>query len=280
MADGLSTIQAIQNLNNTLTGIGNMRAQKLANATNLQIARETNQANLELANTQYQNDLKMWELNNAYNTPSAQMERYKEAGLNPYLIYGSGGSAGNSSSYPTFNASVARQQSPEVRAVQMQFQDFLSTYLPVLSFYQQTQLNESKIKNDETYRQLLLSQISGNNARTALSVSQKAFRDFENSKLEERYNRESENYNRKAFREAIANQYFEESLKKKLNLLDSTMGIKALETAIKAFQVQQNAPWQTFTDKTGLPKDVFEGLIELGGKFIPGLKTIRHIKSK
>lgn len=45
---------------------------------------------------EYQNDLNRenWALQNAYNTPSAQMARYKEAGLNPNLIYGQSNTAG------------------------------------------------------------------------------------------------------------------------------------------------------------------------------------------
>lgn len=39
---------------------------------------------------------------NAYNTPSAQMARYSAAGLNPNLIYGSGGNAGNQASPAAF----------------------------------------------------------------------------------------------------------------------------------------------------------------------------------
>lgn len=39
----------------------------------------------------------LWEENNKYNTPSAQMTRFKEAGLNPHLIYGKG-TSGNSAS--------------------------------------------------------------------------------------------------------------------------------------------------------------------------------------
>lgn len=38
----------------------------------------------------------MWSLNNAYNTPAAQRQRYEDAGLNPDLIYGQG-TSGNSS---------------------------------------------------------------------------------------------------------------------------------------------------------------------------------------
>lgn len=38
----------------------------------------------------YQRQLEMWNKENAYNTPSAQMARYIEAGLNPNLIYNNG----------------------------------------------------------------------------------------------------------------------------------------------------------------------------------------------
>ena len=36
------------------------------------------------------NNIKFWEMQNAYNTPAQQMARLKKAGLNPALIYGSG----------------------------------------------------------------------------------------------------------------------------------------------------------------------------------------------
>ena len=42
-------------------------------------------------------DLETWRLQNAYNTPLAQMERLKEAGLNPALMYGQG-NTGNANS--------------------------------------------------------------------------------------------------------------------------------------------------------------------------------------
>lgn len=58
----------------------------------------TNQANRELAEYQYSKDLEMWNRGNEYNSPSAQMERLKAAGLNPNLVYGSGTVAGNTSS--------------------------------------------------------------------------------------------------------------------------------------------------------------------------------------
>lgn len=61
------------------------KAQRSANSTNLQIARETNQQNWNMMS--YQN---LWnEAQNekllAYNTPLEQMKRYDQAGINPYL---------------------------------------------------------------------------------------------------------------------------------------------------------------------------------------------------
>ena len=64
------------------------------NNINKQIAaqREENQKNrewnLNLAKQQNQWNIDQWNRENAYNAPSAQMARYKSAGLNPDLIYG------------------------------------------------------------------------------------------------------------------------------------------------------------------------------------------------
>lgn len=65
----------------------------------------TNKQQMELAKYQYEKNLEMWNKNNEYNAPKAQMQRYQEAGLNPNLIYGSGSAvSGNSSSAPNFQA--------------------------------------------------------------------------------------------------------------------------------------------------------------------------------
>lgn len=48
----------------------------------------------------------MYEKNNAYNSPAAQMQRFKEAGLNPDLIYGQLGDSTASSPSPASQAST------------------------------------------------------------------------------------------------------------------------------------------------------------------------------
>lgn len=54
---------------------------------------------------QNQYNMQMWKMQQEYNTPANQMKRYREAGLNPNLIYGNGtASAGNATSAPEMQA--------------------------------------------------------------------------------------------------------------------------------------------------------------------------------
>lgn len=70
-----------------IVGIGestlNPLFQHLTNVKNRKFARE-------MYKTQRQDALSDWEMQNAYNSPAAQMARFKDAGLNPHLIYGQG----------------------------------------------------------------------------------------------------------------------------------------------------------------------------------------------
>jgi hypothetical protein len=50
--------------------------------------RAQKKTNLDIYNTQRQDALADWNKQNQYNSPAAQMQRYKEAGLSPHLIYG------------------------------------------------------------------------------------------------------------------------------------------------------------------------------------------------
>lgn len=71
-----------------LGGLFNSSSQSSANKINIKLAREQRAWNE-----------KMWNKNNAYNTPLAQMQRYASAGLNPNLIY-ENGTSGVSSGPP------------------------------------------------------------------------------------------------------------------------------------------------------------------------------------
>lgn len=60
-------------------------------------------------------NLELWHLNNQYNSPASQMQRYQDAGLNPNLIYGqsntaNAASAGQSAQFRPNNTSLRGMQ--------------------------------------------------------------------------------------------------------------------------------------------------------------------------
>lgn len=75
-----------------LGGIIAAGASLLGNLFNIGSNKRTNQRqsdyNTDLYAKQRADALADWERNNAYNSPSQQMQRFKEAGLNPNLVYG------------------------------------------------------------------------------------------------------------------------------------------------------------------------------------------------
>lgn len=74
----------------------------------------------ENADYSFNQNLQMWNLNNAYNDPSAQMERLKNAGLNPNLVYGGGNVTGNTSgSTPTYTTPDASMVDKRTQRAQL-----------------------------------------------------------------------------------------------------------------------------------------------------------------
>lgn len=70
---------------------------KATNASNERMNEANNKLQMDLWHEQQEYDYKMWQENNAYNAPSAQVERLKAAGINPALAL-SNISTGESSS--------------------------------------------------------------------------------------------------------------------------------------------------------------------------------------
>lgn len=87
-------------LSNVGSSIADIFSQNSANKTNLKIAQMNNEWSERMMDKQNQYDIDMWNRNNEYNSPTAQVERLKAAGLNPALMMGTGaaGTATGSSS--------------------------------------------------------------------------------------------------------------------------------------------------------------------------------------
>lgn len=69
-------------LGGLLSGAGSV----LGSAFGLMGQGAQNRANMRLAEYQHNKNVEMWKMQNEYNSPSAQMERYREAGLNLTLF--------------------------------------------------------------------------------------------------------------------------------------------------------------------------------------------------
>lgn len=104
-----------------------------------------NTANLNLAKYQYSNEIDMWNRANQYNTPEAQMNRFKSAGLNPNLIYGQG-TNGNSPNVL-----------PHYQAPQMRYNYQPSVNLPeTLSGFQDMRIKSAQVDNLQAQNKAIL----------------------------------------------------------------------------------------------------------------------------
>lgn len=76
--------------------------------------------NMEMAKYNFDNEVKMWNMQNEYNDPAAEMRRLKDAGLNPHLMYGNGAQANRGGDLTNPQAETARYNvSPRMSPLEM-----------------------------------------------------------------------------------------------------------------------------------------------------------------
>lgn len=91
-------------IGNAISGVfGTINANKSI-AAQKEENQKTREYNLSLAKLQNQWNIDQWQRENQYNTPAAQMARFKAAGLNPDLIYGQSNTGGQISGSLTSGA--------------------------------------------------------------------------------------------------------------------------------------------------------------------------------
>lgn len=73
-----------------LGGLFGSSSQSKANKANIQMQRETNELQYRMFNEANAWNENMWNMQNEYNTPAAQAQRLKEAGINPAFVFGNG----------------------------------------------------------------------------------------------------------------------------------------------------------------------------------------------
>ena len=100
-------------------------------------AANANRRGAELTREMRQSDIEMWNKANEYNSPIQQMQRLREAGLNPNLIYGNG-------------ATHTAQQAPSAKVPEVQNELASMGQLnavPILSMYQDMQVKNAQMDN-------------------------------------------------------------------------------------------------------------------------------------
>lgn len=103
---------AIAGAGSLIGGLFSSSGSRYAARKQLQAVRETNAANLQIAQQNNAFNERMWNLQNDYNTPEKQRARLEAAGINPYLML-DGSSTGVAQSSPTADQS-GTQVAPDV----------------------------------------------------------------------------------------------------------------------------------------------------------------------
>lgn len=87
-----------------------------ADAANRREVRRANAASqqhtLDMYERQRRDNQAQWHMQNEYNSPEAQMARLQKAGLNPNLVYGSGGVTQNAAPMPSVTAGSYNPEAP------------------------------------------------------------------------------------------------------------------------------------------------------------------------
>lgn len=136
-------------LMNAIPGIG-LVANLASSIFNAGSSSRQNKKNRNLMRDMYawqrRDALADWNMENAYNSPAAQMQRLKEAGLNPNLVYGNGADAQGGSVRNT-NMDTPRQEAPQ-----------LDLGTPFMGYadasFKQAQIDQLKTQNVLTQQQV------------------------------------------------------------------------------------------------------------------------------
>lgn len=111
---------------------------------NKRAANDANQMNRDNAIWTLEQNKRLQQEQRVYDSPAAQMARYKEAGLNPHLIYGSGSSAGGAFPIDQQSIAPARLDAPSAS-----YPDIAGTFLSAGQTIAQTQLASQKAVESE-----------------------------------------------------------------------------------------------------------------------------------
>ena len=153
------------------SGIG-MAAQRNANIQNMQLAKYQNNWQTAENEKAYARSVEMWNMQNRYNSPTAQMSRLRQASLNPNLVYGSGVTGNSAGSAPQYQpAKIQRATMEPYRGWNLGLSDAASMYMAMRQ-------NKAQVENMEAQNKLIKEQVRTEGIRQgniAISTARSGF---------------------------------------------------------------------------------------------------------
>lgn len=148
-------------------------SQKKTNKANMELAKYQNEWQTQENEKAYQRNLKMWNLQNEYNSPTQQMARLRSAGLNPNLVYGSGVTGNSAGSTPQYQpADIKRAELSPYRGWNQGLTDAVSNFLAFRS-------NRAQVENMEAQNSLIRQQTATEATRQANIAASTARSEFD-----------------------------------------------------------------------------------------------------
>ena len=259
---GLIGLQTASNLGSS---VFNFLTQKK------QLARQRRHQ-MALAEYAHSKDVEMWNMANQYNLPQNQMQRLRDAGLNPALVYGKGATTLASSQLPKYNApTVDYQFNPGMRAPDVigQYMNLRLGKARADNLTEQTRLANERTTTEMTRRHVMnmqATQLDITNQQKQLSLDinrqfslkerrlnyNRGLFDFETTKIYDRRTRSTRlkqmktSLNRAIFDLRMDKTYTPQERERKIDLLKQSytlnqqkMYLNSLDANIKVKQAEQ-----------------------------------------
>lgn len=161
----------------------NYASQQQTNQLNVQQNERNNQMQVFLQNQQNQFNQRMWEQNNQYNSPQSQMQRLRNAGLNPGLAYG--GNVANVSQGQVQQQSKA-QTIPSIKQAPQFDSQVANVLLQQRQLDQQENVNKSIIDDNKASARLKNSEALRNETKQPfVTLNEQAQLDLIQTRIDE-----------------------------------------------------------------------------------------------
>lgn len=143
-------LPAVSAFGSLIGGLFDNNSQQTTNEQNQQFARE-------MYERQRADNLSMWHTQNDYNSPQKQMQRLRESGLNPNLVYGNGSAVNTASPVANATPNVPQRVAPRIGAAISGATDSLAMFYDLQA--KQASIDNMRVQNTVLKNEALLKSI-------------------------------------------------------------------------------------------------------------------------